>query len=56
MFWTFLGVTPIPSQVDLEGSGRIELLIIIQLIYHWKQEVVMKWQISALLLLCANIY
>ena len=45
-----------PPQVDLEGSGRIELLIVIQLIDHWKQEVVMKWQISALLILCANIY
>ena len=45
-----------PPQVDLEGSGRIELLIVIQLIDYWKQEVVMKWQISALLILCANIY
>ena len=56
LFWTFLGVTPMPPQVDLEGSGRIELLIVIQLIDHWKQEVVMKRQISALLILCANIY
>lgn len=49
-------VTHMPPQVDLEESRRIELLIVIQQIYRWKQEVVTKWQISALLILFTNNY
>lgn len=44
-----------PSQVDLEGSSRMGLFIVIQQIDHCKQGVVTQKQTTALLTLRTNI-